>query len=257
MYWGDTAALGTISLALLPNELPSEDIEKAREAVISASNWYLTAVEQEGYRLPISRLEWGSSSAVLNNMIVMGLAYEFTGEKKYLDGMAESMDYLMGRNPLGKSYISGYGEDPLQHPHHRFWANDPANGWPAVPPGVVAGGPNETADDPTAVNAGVLASAPARRYVDDIGSWSTNEVTINWNAPLAWTAAFLDEKYNDLAQESAALEQKETSENNTQDTAEKEQPVEGASSVPWFWAALLIGALTAGVVIVFAVVRNR
>ncbi|MEU1945082.1 glycoside hydrolase family 9 protein, partial [Streptomyces sp. NPDC020125] len=23
-------------------------------------------------------------------------------------------------------------------------------------------------------------------YIDDIGSYSTNEVAINWNAPLAW-----------------------------------------------------------------------
>ena len=31
-------------------------------------------------------------------------------------------------------------------------------------------------------------------YLDDIESWSTNELTVNWNAPLAWVAAFLDEK---------------------------------------------------------------
>jgi endoglucanase len=29
--------------------------------------------------------------------------------------------------------------------------------------------------------------------VDDIGSYSTNEVAINWNAPLAWLAAFAAE----------------------------------------------------------------
>jgi len=28
-------------------------------------------------------------------------------------------------------------------------------------------------------------------YIDDIESWSTNELTINWNAPLAWVSAFL------------------------------------------------------------------
>jgi endoglucanase len=28
-------------------------------------------------------------------------------------------------------------------------------------------------------------------YIDDIGSWSTNEITINWNAPLSWVASFL------------------------------------------------------------------
>ena len=33
-----------------------------------------------------------------------------------------------------------------------------------------------------------------RCFVDNIEAWSANEITINWNAPLAWVAAFLDEK---------------------------------------------------------------
>ena len=28
-------------------------------------------------------------------------------------------------------------------------------------------------------------------YIDDIESWSTNELTINWNAPLSWMGSFL------------------------------------------------------------------
>ena len=31
-------------------------------------------------------------------------------------------------------------------------------------------------------------------FVDNIEAWSANEIAINWNAPLAWAAAFLDEK---------------------------------------------------------------
>ncbi len=30
--------------------------------------------------------------------------------------------------------------------------------------------------------------------VDNIEAWSANEITINWNAPLAWVSAFLDEQ---------------------------------------------------------------
>ena len=28
-------------------------------------------------------------------------------------------------------------------------------------------------------------------YIDDVGSWATNEIAINWNSTLAWTAAFV------------------------------------------------------------------
>jgi endoglucanase len=38
--------------------------------------------------------------------------------------------------------------------------------------------------------------APQRCYVDHVDAWSVNEVAINWNAPLAWIAAYLDEKGN-------------------------------------------------------------
>ena len=72
---------------------------------------------------------------MLNRMMMMGLAYDFTQDRVYLDNMVESMDYLLGRNPLNKSYISGYGENPLEHPHHRFWGNQPARGYPAAAAG--------------------------------------------------------------------------------------------------------------------------
>ena len=32
--------------------------------------------------------------------------------------------------------------------------------------------------------------APQKCYIDDIESWSTNEVTVNWNSALVWVSAF-------------------------------------------------------------------
>jgi len=80
----------------------------------------------------------------------------------------------------------------MQHPHHRFWANDLGNGYPPPPAGVVAGGPNADPTDPVAVNANLGGLPESKRYIDDIGSYTTNEVTINWNAPLVWVSAFLE-----------------------------------------------------------------
>jgi endoglucanase len=42
--------------------------------------------------------------------------------------------------------------------------------------------------------AGLKGCAPQKCFADNIEAWSTNEIAINWNAPLAWVAAFLDEK---------------------------------------------------------------
>ena len=42
--------------------------------------------------------------------------------------------------------------------------------------------------------AGLKGCAPQKCFVDNIEAWSVNEIAINWNAPLAWVAAYLDEK---------------------------------------------------------------
>jgi endoglucanase len=153
-------------------------------------------MDSEGYRVSLrgEQFVWGSSSNILNNALVLAYAYEFTGDSRYLNGMTESMDWILGRNAIGISFVSGYGAYSMQHPHHRFWGNDEARGFPPPPNGALSGGVNAAPSDPAADEANLMSLPPARRYVDDIGSWSTNEVTINWNAPLAWVTTYLDDK---------------------------------------------------------------
>ncbi len=44
--------------------------------------------------------------------------YRLTGEQKYLDGISQLADYALGLNPLGKSYVTGLGENPPHNPLH-------------------------------------------------------------------------------------------------------------------------------------------
>jgi len=194
MDWGNTASLGTISLALIPNHLSAAQVTACRQAIIANADKGLAAMAKEGYRVPMTWYSWGSNSTALNMAVLMGLAYDFTSDRKYLDGVTETMDYVLGRNSLNKSYVTGYGANPPLHPHHRFWANQPDAGYPAPPPGVVVGGPNQTPGDPVVLAAGLTGNPPGKQYIDDIGSFSTNEVAINWNAPLAWVSAYLDQE---------------------------------------------------------------
>ncbi|MNC77818.1 Cellulose 1,4-beta-cellobiosidase precursor [compost metagenome] len=54
---------------------------------------------------------------------------------------------------------------------------------------MVAGGPNVRLQDETA--AALLAgAAPAACYVDHMESYSTNEMTIYWNSPAVFVAAY-------------------------------------------------------------------
>ena len=87
--------------------------------------------------------------------------------------------------------MTGYGARPLQNPHHRFWARKLDPRYPAPPPGAVSGGPNSSLQDPYAQSIKLQGCPPQKCFVDHIESWSTNELTINWNAPLSWIAAFI------------------------------------------------------------------
>jgi endoglucanase len=196
--WAETDALGTLSLATAPG-VAAPMQAAARRRIEAAADEYLKVMATQGYRLPLKptsegKYIWGSNSFVVNNLIVLGLAADFTKQQKYVDGVAAGMDYLLGRNPLGQCYVSGYGEKPLENPHHRFWAYQANAKYPKAPPGVLSGGPNSSVDDPYSKAAGLKGCAPQKCFVDHIEAYSVNEITINWNAPLAWVTAWLDEK---------------------------------------------------------------
>ena len=76
--------------------------------------------------------------------------------------------------------------------HSRWFAHQADVTLPHPPKGTLAGGPNSGIQDPVAQALfGRQGCAPQMCYVDDGESWSTNEITINWNAALAQYAAWL------------------------------------------------------------------
>jgi endoglucanase len=162
--------------------------------IIAADN-FVEVVNQEGYGVPIGAEDyvWGSNASILNNALVMALAYDFTGDEKYLNGVVETANYILGRNAINQSYVSGYGAVTMEHPHHRFWAN--TGNYPPPSAGALAGGANGSLADPYAIEH-VSGLPPARSYIDHVDSYSTNEVAINWNSPLVWVMSYLDEQFN-------------------------------------------------------------
>lgn len=190
--WGDVAALGTITLAGAAT-VPSAEAARARAMLVTAADGFLAEEARSGYRIPYATLAypWGSNATILNRAMILGLAHRFTGAARYRDGAVDAMDYVLGRNPLDQSYVSGFGARPLRNPHHRFWARQMDASLPGPPPGVLSGGPNSTAmADPVAARMKGHC-APQRCWQDAITAYALNEVAINWNAPLLWVASYL------------------------------------------------------------------
>jgi endoglucanase len=194
--WSSVSALGTISLAVVPSNLSHAERARARSNLVAAAEGYAREARREGYAIPYSaeRYEWGSNSAVLNRALVLGIAYDLTGKQVFRDRLIDALDYVLGRNPLDQSYVTGYGAKPMRNPHHRFWAHQKDSSYPSPPPGALSGGPNSSnMIDPIAKEM-KGACAMQTCWKDHIDAYALNEVAINWNAPLFWVSAFADER---------------------------------------------------------------
>ena len=193
--WPRVATLGTITLATAPNSLEATEVARLRSGIVAAADRFLADRDKVGYQLPYDtdRWPWGSTSSILNRAMLLALAHDFTGEVKYREGVIDAMDFILGRNPLDRSFVSGYGARPMQNPHHRFWARQLDARYPPPPPGAISGGPNNTAmNDPVATKLKGKC-APQTCWADETESYALNEVAINWNAPLVWVSAWLAE----------------------------------------------------------------
>ncbi|WP_028517012.1 glycoside hydrolase family 9 protein [Ruminococcus flavefaciens] len=217
LNWGNTASAGSISLLLNNKYLTDEQKDTLITSLKKTADAYIEEEETQGYGIPykydgpgytdennlskdiiIKGYEWGSNSMVINNLMAMSYAYDVTGDAKYMNGVLTGMNYLLGCNPLSFSYVTGYGTYKEKNPHHRYWSYELDKTLPMAPDGVLSGGPNAGLQDPYVRALGFVPGAednPSQRcFVDSIEAWSTNEVTINWNAPLAWIVEFLQDK---------------------------------------------------------------
>ena len=247
--WGNTASCGTLALSLNSDLLSAAENEKVEAAILKAADEYILMEEKQGYGVPytydgpgyndpnnlppsvmIYGYEWGSNSMVINNCIVMAYAYDLTKKVDYMNGVTTAMDYLFGTNPLSFSFVTGYGTYKEKNPHHRYWSYELDKTLPMAPDGILSGGPNAGLQDPYVRALGFVPGEktnPSQRcFVDSIEAWSTNEVTINWNAPLAWIASFLQDEAH-LAGTIEPTEKPTTGEDPTTEKPPIQQPTGG------------------------------
>ncbi|WP_162793758.1 glycoside hydrolase family 9 protein [Streptomyces paludis] len=190
-YWGSVAAIAQLDLARFGTDLSERD--QIRKWVSQGADRLISFQRAERfgqtYTPTNGKYDWGSNASMLNNQAVLATAYDLTGDTKYADAVFEGLDYLLGRNALGQSYITGYGTNDAKNQHSRWYAKSLDATLPNPPAGSVSGGPNSTLQDPLAAS-WLHGCAPQLCYVDNIEAWSVNEITINWNSALAWVSAF-------------------------------------------------------------------
>ncbi|WP_368563293.1 glycoside hydrolase family 9 protein [Pseudoxanthomonas sp. UTMC 1351] len=190
--WSSVGGLAWISLAAHRERLtPRASRAEIEREVESAAAALLRQWQGSAYRLAMREEDfvWGSNAMALNQAMLLVEAYRLNGKRDYLDAAQSQLDYVLGRNPLARSYITGFGARPPMHVHHRV---SEADGIVDPVPGWLAGGPNPRQQDAKDCSGHPYPSKmPALSYIDAVCSYASNEVAINWNAPLVYVAAAL------------------------------------------------------------------
>ena len=136
-----------------------------------------------------------SNEYIINNATILAYAYKLTGDNSYLDKAVSGMDYIFGKNGLGLSYVTGYGSQTAQNPHHRYWGNWVDPDYPKAPDGVLVSGANSQFGDEYMKLLGIKkgVNAPQKCYVDSYDAWSVNAADLQLNADLVSIVSMLQD----------------------------------------------------------------
>jgi endoglucanase len=186
--WSQVKLLGYYTLAKHSGEFgvnTPKELPEIKNRLIALADSLIKGADETAYKTVMDKskrnFNWGSNSVAANEGVVLIQAYKLSNDAKYLAYALDNLDYILGRNGTGYSYVTGYGSKTPMHPHHRpsfsYGLADPV-------PGMLVGGPNPGMQD----GIKVPSTVPDEAYIDDRRAYAANEIAINWNAPLAYLA---------------------------------------------------------------------
>ncbi len=198
--WNQVRLLGYYTLMRLGNELTPKgkaNLPQLQKRLIGFADELVQGADGQAYQTVMGKLAqdyiWGSSAVAANQGIALIQAYRLTANRRYLDYALANLDYLLGRNATGYSFVTGFGDKTPLHPHHR---PSEADGVATPVPGLLSGGPNARAPQQDKCP-GYTATSADEMFIDNVCSYASNEIAINWNAPLVylvWAVEALQER---------------------------------------------------------------
>jgi endoglucanase len=190
-WWKRTLPMAYLSLSrvrdasiltnVLQNQVKVELVAYARRMVNQAKD--------EPFQIPYRGNDfiWGSNGGLANIGMILMEAYAREADRRFLESARSILHYFLGHNAHGISFVTGFGFRSPRFPHHR-----PSGGDNVVEPvpGFLVGGPNIGRQDERDGAIYKYGTGPLS-YVDQQPSFASNEVAINWSAPLSYLLAAL------------------------------------------------------------------
>ena len=190
--WADVGGLATYGMATHATELGNL-AQAAKDSLLKVADDFVNRTKS-GFGVVMAKDDfvWGSNAVAGNQGVWLLHAYYLTGEAKYYQAAVKVLDYLLGKNPLDMSFLTGFGTKSAKKPHHLPSTSDKVSD---PIPGMIVGGPQPGGEDigsETWECKDYRTGFPATSYVDNNCSYASNEVAINWNAPFAYLAGAIE-----------------------------------------------------------------
>jgi endoglucanase len=186
--WSNVSMLGYYTFLRNKNNLPSfafAVVHPMQDSLLRMADRYVSKSDSSAFQTVMGQsvmdFVWGSNAVAANQGILLVNAFFLTKNRKYIDHALNNLDYLLGRNATGYCFVTGAGSKSTMHPHHR---PSVADGIADPVPGLLAGGPNPGRQD----KCKYTFTEPETAYEDIDCSYASNEIAINWNAPMVYLA---------------------------------------------------------------------
>ena len=190
--WRSVGGYGSIAYLMTEQPVKQEIYDALKREWLMHSKELEQRSKDNGYGITLAQNEylWGSLMILCNESVQLIVANRLLKEALYDVIIEHNWDYLLGMNPMDFSYVTGFGENRVMHPHHRPSA---ADGIEEPVPGLIAGGPCDGLLDKISAKY-CKGMPPAKCYIDHEMSFSTNEIDIYWNSPAVYVGAYLSSK---------------------------------------------------------------
>jgi endoglucanase len=190
--WSNVQTMGDYTLLRYQAPLPASwaaAVQLLRQRLLGLADGYLGKIGTNAFHAVIGEsrgdFTWGSNSVAANEGMLLVYAWLQTRDRKYLWPALANLDYLLGMNATGYCFVTGVGTHSTLHPHHR---PSIADGIDPPVPGLMAGGPNPGQQDHQRYE----FSDPEISYTDQGAAYASNEIAINWNAPLVYLSGAIE-----------------------------------------------------------------
>jgi endoglucanase len=190
MSWADVRTMAHLTYLYTQQAVTSTLTKNAlRQSLLDYATSLVASINNDGFSVAISKNEyyWGSNSGVLNKAILLILASRENNDASFYNAALSQLGYILGKNAHNISFVTGIGAHHVLHPHHRPSSSD---GITEPVPGLLAGGPEQGRSDAVLQAKFTSLTPPALIYTDEEGSYASNEIAINWNAPLVFVAGY-------------------------------------------------------------------